>query len=70
MKRLITLIVFHVLLQDGVRCIPLDQFYPFGETVNDTLLFPNDDRSSPPINLTLIFPFFDEDYETVYVRTV
>ena len=62
--------VFYALLQDGVRCIPLAEFYPFGATVNETLLLPNDDGSSSRITLSSVFPFFDENYETVYVRNI
>ena len=69
MRLFVTFTVFYALLQDGVRCIPLDEFYPFGEIVNDTLLHRNDDDFSPPITLSSVFPFFDENYDTVYVRT-
>ena len=72
MQLFITFIIFYALFQDGVRCIPLDDFYPFGEIVNEilneTLLPRNDDGSSPRITLSSVFPFFDENYETVYVR--
>ena len=72
MQPFITFIIFYALFQDGVRCIPLDDFYPFGEivneTLNETLLPRNDDGSSPRITLSSVFPFFDENYETVYVR--
>ena len=68
MQLFIIFTVFYALFQDGVRCIPLDDFYPFGEIVNETLLPRNDDGSSPRITLSSVFPFFDENYETVYVR--
>ena len=70
MQVFITFAVFYALLQDGVRCIPLAEFYPFGETVNKTLLRRNDDGYSPPINLSSVFPFFDEIHGTVYVRNI
>ena len=69
MRLFVTFTVFYALLQDSVRCIPLDEFYPFGEIVNDTLLHMSDDDSSPLITLSSVFPFFDENYDTVYVRT-
>ena len=70
MQLFITFIVFYVLWQDGVRCIPLAEFYPFGEIVNETLLHRNDDGFSPRITLSSAFPFFDENYETIYVRNM
>lgn len=72
MQTFITFTVFYTftVLQDGVRCIPLADFYPFGEAVNETLLYRNDDGYSPPISLSSVFPFFDENYETVYVRNM
>ena len=69
MQLFITFTVFYALFQDG-GCIPLDDFYPFGEIVNETLLHRNDDGFSPRITLSSVFPFFDENYETVYVRYV
>jgi len=60
--------ILYILLQDPVKCIPLEEFYPFGITENDTFLYSNDDGSSPPIILTSAFPFFDENYEIIYVR--
>ena len=69
MQHFIAFTVFYALLQDGVRCIPLAEFYPFaGETVN--VLRRNDDGYSPRITLSSSFPFFDENYETIYVRNI
>lgn len=69
MRFIITVTIFYILLKDVVRSIPLDEFYPFGsgELVNDAFLHPNDDGSSSPINLTSVFPFFDENHDTIYV---
>ena len=62
--------VFYALSQDGVRCVPLAEFYAFGATLNETFLPPNDDGFSSRITLSSVFPFFDENYETVYVRNI
>ena len=67
--QVVTFTVF-ALLQDGARCIPLAEFYPFGETVNETFLHRNDDGNSPRITLSSVFPFFDENHEIVYVRNI
>ena len=47
--------------------IPLEDFYPFGNGARDQEVFPNDDGSSLPIRLTVSFPFFDVDRDTVFV---
>ena len=70
MRLFIIFTVFYTLSQDGVRCIPLAEFYPFGATLNETFLPPNDDGYSPRITLSSVFPFFDENYDTVYVRNI
>ena len=60
--------VLYLLQLDGFWCIPLNEFYPFGENSSDTLLYRNDDGFSSAINLSSVFPFFDENFATVYVR--
>ena len=54
-------------LKSIVWCIPLNEFYPFGSTENDHMLPRADDDSSPAISLSSAFPFFDEDFQTLYV---
>ncbi len=53
-----------VLYVDGVD---LNQFYPYGESVGDSALIPNDDGSTTDISLTVPFPFFDRDHSTIFV---
>ena len=50
-----------------VFCIPLSNFYPFGIARLDTSLFRNDDSSSPAVDLSVTFPYFDQNYKVVYV---
>lgn len=50
-----------------VLCIPLRDFFPFGFAQLDSALHRNDDESSPAINLSVIFPYFDKNYRVVYV---
>lgn len=42
-------------------------FYPFVGFPTDHLLPPNNDGSSGPIRLPRPFPFFNENYRTIYV---
>ena len=48
-------------------CIPLRDFFPFGAGQRDSALPRNDDGSSPAINLSVTFPYFDKNYRVVYV---
>ena len=73
MQLLIVFTIIYILLKNSAKGIPLNEFYPFGsgtaaEFENDTFLHLNDDDSSPPILLTSVFPFFDENFDTIYVR--
>ena len=76
MQLIFVLTIFYILLKNSAKCIPLGEFYPFGNgTVaefgnDDTFLPPNDDDSSPPILLTSVFPFFDENFDTIIVCIV
>ena len=66
MKSLALLNIF--LLFKDVLCIPLADFYPFGEGGPDAAVGRNDDGSSPLITLSSNFPFFDENFRNIYVR--
>ena len=73
MQLLIVFTIIFILLKNSAKCIPLNEFYPFGSGIaaefgNDTFLHLNDDESSPQILLTSVFPFFDENFDTIYVR--
>ena len=49
-------------------CIPLRDFFSFGRFAQlDSTLPRNDDGSSPAIDLSVIFPYFDRNYRVVYV---
>ena len=72
MQLLFVFAIFYILLKNSVKCIPLNEFYPFGsgtaaEFGTDTFLPPNDDGSSDQILLTSVFPFFDENFDTIFV---
>lgn len=50
-----------------IKCIPLSNFYPFGNASGDSSLFRTLDGFFGPINLTVTFPFFDQDHDVVFV---
>lgn len=47
--------------------VPLAEFYPFGDAVGDSKLSPNDDGSSGQIAISIQFPFFDNNHDSLYV---
>ena len=70
MQLIFAFTIFYILLKNSAKCIPLSQFYPFGSGTafgSDTFLPRNDDGLSPAISLTSVFPFFDENFNTIYV---
>ena len=62
-------IIFVSLLKNIVWCIPLNEFYPFGSTENDNVLPRSDDGSSPEVSLSSVFPFYDKNFQTLYVSS-
>lgn len=55
-------------LAEQALSIPLSLFYPFGENVSDSILGPNDDGSSPQIDLEAgFFPYFGATHTSLYV---
>ena len=49
--------------------IPLRDFFAFGSSL-DSRLPGNDDNSTPAINLSVTFPYFDKNYRVVYVSYI
>ena len=68
MEFLALLTIILLLFKDAL-CIPLADFYPFGEGERDASVERNDDGSSELITLTSQFPFFDENFRNIYVRS-
>ncbi|XP_033733506.1 uncharacterized protein LOC117322677 [Pecten maximus] len=52
-----------------VTCIPVSEFYPFGRAVHDHNFPKNDDGSSPRVNISTLFPFFNSQHDSLYVNT-
>jgi len=46
--------------------VPLDGFFPFGESAGDLILPPNDDRFTS-FELNFGFTFYNETYRTIFV---
>ena len=64
----IAIIVALLLNGSIVEGIPLEDFFPFGESVGDTALPKILDTSSPRIDLNIsTFPFFGQDHADLYV---
>ncbi|XP_033727091.1 protein mesh-like isoform X2 [Pecten maximus] len=49
--------------------IPIDEFYPFGESYGDSDFPKNDDGSSPAVTISTLFPFFNNQHDVLYVNT-
>ena len=45
----------------------LANFYPFGQSQGDQLLPPNDDQSSGTVPISIQFPFFDQNHNSLFV---
>lgn len=52
-----------ILTSDAV----LPNFYPFGQSEGDQLLPPNDDESSGTVPISIQFPFFDHNHNSLFV---
>ena len=70
MRFVVVLCIFSLLLRKGVQSIPLQDFYPFGPDAGDSAIDRNDDGSSPAVTLSSIFPFFDRNFQTIFVRFI
>ena len=53
-------------LQQQVECIPLNEFFEFGQDAND-FKFPPADDEIHQLNLTVDFVFFNNTFRTVFV---
>ncbi|CAC5407374.1 Sushi, nidogen and EGF-like domain-containing protein 1,Alpha-tectorin [Mytilus coruscus] len=49
--------------------VPISEFFSFGQSVNDAMLYPNDDGSSPVQNMSMVFEFFSEHRKQLFVNT-
>ncbi|XP_069118209.1 protein mesh-like isoform X2 [Argopecten irradians] len=53
----------------STSCIPVSEFYPFGAAEHDRSFPKNDDGSSPRVNISTLFPFFNSQRDSLYVNT-
>ena len=58
------------MLGNRITAIPLEDFYPFGASADDSFLPPNDDGFSNSILLDMPFPFFGTRQPSVFVSYV
>lgn len=56
-----------IILSSTVTGFPLSQFYPFDSTAGDSSLPANEDESTPSINVSVPFLFFESSYSSIYV---
>ncbi|XP_078360277.1 sushi domain-containing protein 2-like isoform X2 [Oculina patagonica] len=63
---LLLLVCDEILTSDTI-IIP--NFYSFGQSEGDLLLPPNDDESSGTIPISIPFPFFDRNHDSLFVNT-
>lgn len=47
--------------------VPLSDFYPYGVSEGDTALPANDDGSSGVIPISILFPYFDRNHDSLFV---
>ena len=47
--------------------IPLSDFYPYGTSEGDSVLPANDDGSSGEIEISILFPYFDRNHNSLFV---
>ena len=47
--------------------VPLSDFYPYGVSEGDTALPANDDSSSGEISISILFPYFDRNHDSLFV---
>ena len=67
----LSFLLLHALIQQHPShgILTLDEFFPFGVQVGDTLIEPNDDGSYGPVSLPHIFPYFDNNHRVIYQAT-
>lgn len=70
MKTVAALIPLLLLTRDEILTLEaavLPDFYPFGQIEGDQFLPPNDDDSSGIVPISIQFPFFDQNHDSLFV---
>lgn len=47
--------------------VPLGEFYPYGVDQGDSVVPRDDDNSSGEIRISVLFPYFDRNHDSLYV---
>ena len=61
------MVIFLSGLQQLVECVPLNEFFEFGQDAND-FKFERADDIAHQLNLSVDFVFFNNTFRTVFVR--
>lgn len=61
-------VILLMILFNG-QLVSLSIMFPFGSIVHDLKLVPNDDGSSPEIPILTTFPYFDKNYNSLFVSS-
>ncbi|XP_060075248.1 sushi domain-containing protein 2-like [Ylistrum balloti] len=69
MCKLLQIIVLLLSVTRNAHSIPIEEFYPFGESNGDSDFPKNDDGSSPAVTISTLFPFFNNQHGSLYVNT-
>ncbi|CAF1204685.1 unnamed protein product [Rotaria sordida] len=59
--------LFVFVLLSSSSTLRLDEFFPFGPEVGDSTMRPNDDESEGPLQLTYVFPYFDNNHRQIWI---
>ena len=63
--KILVLLPCHIILLSNAIVLP--NFYPFGVSEGDQLVPTNDDGSSGTIPISILFPFYDRNHNSLFV---
>lgn len=61
--------IITLLVSKSTAIVPLSDFFPFGLSNGDAAVEHGDDNSSPPVPISIAFPFFNISHTTLWVNT-
>ena len=65
-RLLVSVVIHKHILYFAVRAVPLDSFYPYGASYDDSVVGPTLDGSAP-LYLSHSFIYFGVSYDLIYV---
>ena len=66
--KILVLFLCHIIFLSNAIVLP--NFYPFGVSEGDQLVPTNDDGSSGTIPISIQFPFYDRNHNSLFVSTL